>query len=152
MRTVEYQTILNHAAELAGRSRNKLPTEERAMLRGYLAAYLTTLWTAEAWPELMVLEECAVANRQIDRREGRRMVSGYSGTYAIPSGVDSGTVPLDLSRTPASVTLTVSAPSNTQNLFATLVDGTLSKTGFDFTLSGITDQTGYILNFEVVFQ
>lgn len=152
MRTVEFQHILNHAAELAGRARGKILAEERTMLRAYLAAYLRTLWTAEAWPETLLLEERDVVDRVIDRTEGRRMVGSYTGSYAIPAGVDHGTVTFDISRTPAAVLLSVSKPAEGLGIEANPVDETLTKTGFDFTLTGITDQEGYVLNYEVMFE
>ena len=82
---------------------------------------------------------------------GGRGASSYANTYALGNGVTSGSVvfPSALAFTPTSATLTVTKPAGGLDLFATLVAGTLSGTGFDFTLSGATDSTQYVLNYIV---
>lgn len=71
MRTVTFQAIIDTAGELAARTRENLPVEEYAMLRGFLTADLLDLWTAAPWPELIPdAEEIAVVNRVFSKREG----------------------------------------------------------------------------------
>ncbi len=52
MKTVIYNNVLFRAAELAGRTRDKLLTSESTMLLGFIAAELNVLWHSVAWPEL----------------------------------------------------------------------------------------------------
>lgn len=52
MKTVTYEQIKHLSAELAGRTRDNLPTSEATMLLTFHAAELPDIWTREAWPEL----------------------------------------------------------------------------------------------------
>lgn len=53
MKTVAYSDVLYRAAELAGRTRDKVPVSEALMLRGFLAAELAEVWNMHPWPELI---------------------------------------------------------------------------------------------------
>lgn len=71
MKTVTYQQIKNLATELAGRTRDKLPTKEATMLRAFFAAELVDIWNREAWPELVPdFEAITVASGTFSKREG----------------------------------------------------------------------------------
>lgn len=71
MRTCTYIQIQNLAAELAGRTRDKLPPSEATMLLGFIAVELDQLWNSQAWPELNPdIEAITVTNRQFSKREG----------------------------------------------------------------------------------
>jgi len=71
-----------------------------------------------------------------------------SGVYDIAAGAEGGSVTgLGLSFTPSTAILTVEKPDGGLNLSASLVSGTLSADGFDFTLSGMTDSEGYKLSY-----
>ncbi len=75
-----------------------------------------------------------------------------TGRYAIPNGVDSGSVTFALHRTPQQLlSLEVIKPSGGFNIQANYVSGTLSTTGFSFTLDGITDSTGYTLVYDLSY-
>jgi hypothetical protein len=74
------------------------------------------------------------------------------GLYSIPNGVDSGTVSsLALPLTPRRVYVSVRKPAGGYNIFACVVDGTLTTDGFQFNLSGQTDSTGYRLEYLILF-
>jgi len=53
MLTVAYNDVLFRAAELAGRTRDKIPPTEARMMQGYLAVDLQAVWNAHEWPELV---------------------------------------------------------------------------------------------------
>lgn len=72
-------------------------------------------------------------------------------TLDLGSGVDSGTVSgLGLSFTPAQVNAWVIKPSGGLNLTASVVTASITSTGFDFDLSGLTDSAGYVLAYEIL--
>ena len=74
--------------------------------------------------------------------------SWSSGVYDIAEGAEGGTVSgLDLDFTPSTAIVTVQKPEGGLNLTASVVDGTLSADGFEFTLSGMTDSDGYKLSY-----
>jgi hypothetical protein len=76
--------------------------------------------------------------------------TGVSGTFPIPNGVDNATVTLSISDFfPTFVICSVRKPANGLQLFACVVDGTLSQTAFTFYLNGVTDQVGYKLDYRV---
>jgi hypothetical protein len=68
-----------------------------------------------------------------------------TGSYAISSGVSSGTISTSFGFTPSCLVLTVTAPSNGLSLVATTM-GTPTSSGFSFLLNGITDSVSYVLN------
>src|SRR5438105_4551069 len=71
MKTVTYNDVLYRAAELAGRTRDKVPVSEAAMLRGFLAAELMEVWNVAAWPDLTENpEQVTVSDRSFSKREG----------------------------------------------------------------------------------
>ena len=56
MITVLYSDVLNQAAEVAGRTRDKLPVKEALMCQGFLATALREVWNGNyQWPELIRL-------------------------------------------------------------------------------------------------
>lgn len=78
------------------------------------------------------------------------VVTSYSSSYAIGSGVSSGTVSYaSFGSTPASVVLTVRAPAGGLNLFASVVAGSVTATSFDFALSADTDAATYMLDYSI---
>ena len=71
MKTTTFGDILNQAAELAQRTRDKLPVVEQTLLQGYLATDFETLFTSQCWPELIPdLYQPAMVNRQFSLNEG----------------------------------------------------------------------------------
>lgn len=74
-----------------------------------------------------------------------------NGQCAIGDASDSGSVTLGLSATPRRVFPFVQKPAGGLNLFASIVDGTLSATGFTFNLSGLTDSANYKLDYILIF-
>jgi hypothetical protein len=71
-----------------------------------------------------------------------------SGTFAIPSGVSTVTVTgLALAATPQQVIANVRKPANGYQMFAVVVDGTQSASGFTAHLSGLTNSASYRLDF-----
>jgi len=78
------------------------------------------------------------------------VISSYSSSYALGSGVSSGTVSYaSFGSTPASVVLTVRAPAGGLNLFASVVAGSVTATSFDFVLSADTDAATYMLDYSI---
>lgn len=74
------------------------------------------------------------------------------GQYAIPNGVDGGTVSgLILTGTPRRAFLFMQKPAGGFDMFASLVIGTLTATGFTFNLSGVTDSANYALEYLLLF-
>jgi hypothetical protein len=72
------------------------------------------------------------------------------GTFAIPDGADGGSVTdmavesgLSLRR----VFAKVRKPAGGLNMFANIVDGTITSDGFDFNLSGAADNANYVLDY-----
>lgn len=54
MITVAYLDVLNQAAEVAGRTRDKLPVKEALMCQGFFATALREIWNGQyQWPELI---------------------------------------------------------------------------------------------------
>lgn len=82
---------------------------------------------------------------------GGRPITSFSGTMALTNGATSGSVVYGtaLSYTPTAANLTVTKPAGGFDIFATIVAGTLSATGFDFTLSAAPDTSTYVLNYIV---
>lgn len=94
--------------------------------------------------------------REPDRRNLRPIVlagqsSSFSGTYPLGNGVEDGVVNFgrNLGYVPSVVTLSVSKPGGGFNIFATIVAGSASMTGFNFNLSAMTDSDQYVLNYMV---
>lgn len=59
------------AAELAGRTRDKIPVSEATILLGFIASDLLEIWNMQAWPELVPdPEQMAVTDRRIGKRLG----------------------------------------------------------------------------------
>jgi hypothetical protein len=52
MKTTTYLNILNQAAEMAGRTRDKIPSAEGLMLMNFLGMELASMWNRCCWPEL----------------------------------------------------------------------------------------------------
>lgn len=74
----------------------------------------------------------------------------FTGFYNIPAGVNSGQVTgLLLPFNPTEVRVTVAIPENGEFISAVVVVTSYSTDGFKFVLSGITDSTGYVLNYEI---
>jgi hypothetical protein len=72
-----YNDVLYHAAELAGRTRDKLPLAEAAMLRAFMAVHYRVIWRRAWWPESVVdPEEVAVTNRRFSKRAGTETEMG----------------------------------------------------------------------------
>lgn len=72
MITVAYSDVFNRAAELAGRTRDRVPTSEATMLQGYISIQLQDIWNRALWPELRpdpVLAEPDADNRQFSKNE-----------------------------------------------------------------------------------
>jgi hypothetical protein len=73
MKTVLYQDIQNQAAEVAGRTRDKIPVKEALMLQGFAATALREVWNGQyQWPELIpAILAVAVANGGFSKNEGQ---------------------------------------------------------------------------------
>lgn len=81
---------------------------------------------------------------------GGPTVRSYSGNYALANGAFDGIVTYSaLGWTPVAVNFTVTKPAGGLEIFATLVEGTLTATSFQFTLSAATDSADYVLNYIV---
>lgn len=79
-------------------------------------------------------------------------VNAGDGEFAIPNGADIGTVTgLALSLLPRRVFAVVRKPAGGLNLYASVVAGTISTDGFQFNLNGATDQTGYKLDYILLY-
>jgi hypothetical protein len=71
VKTTTYGDIKNLAAELAGRTRDNLPTSEATMLLAFFAMELPDVWNKEAWPELCDnLEAVDATGGVFSKREG----------------------------------------------------------------------------------
>lgn len=71
MKSVVYTDVLYRAAELAGRTRDKLPTSEATILQSSLAVDLADVWGKAAWPELTPAPvETAVVDQVFSKNEG----------------------------------------------------------------------------------
>ena len=74
-----------------------------------------------------------------------------NGVVDLALNVASGTVAgLNLPITPSTVILTVAKPADGLNIFAVLVEGSLTADGFAFELSAMTDSLGYKLNYTII--
>lgn len=74
------------------------------------------------------------------------------GAYTIPNGADTGSVTgLALTLTPRRVMVSVRKPVGGLNLFASVVDGSISTDGFNFTLNGQTDAGTYKLDYVLLY-
>lgn len=72
------------------------------------------------------------------------------GTMALGNGVESGSVTgLGLAFTPTIVLAWITRPAGGLNLTVSPVAGSFSADGFDFELNGLTDGSGYVLNYEL---
>lgn len=70
MKTVTYNDILYRAAEMAGRTRDKLPVSEATILRAALAVDLEDVWNKQCWPELIPDPvQVDVESQQFDKDE-----------------------------------------------------------------------------------
>lgn len=75
--------------------------------------------------------------------------SDVRGSVQIPLGASGGTVTgLNLNFTPRIPTLTVSGPTNGLVMTAN-VQGDMTTDGFTYVLSGVTDSSEYVLNYEL---
>lgn len=92
-----------------------------------------------------VTETAPVESIQVD---GGNNLSA-TGTMSLGSGVDSGEVNnLVLGFTPGLALLTIIKPAGGENLYASVVDGSLSSAGFRFEIGpGETDSDGYKLHY-----
>lgn len=71
MKTTTGQDILNQAAELAQRTRDKIPQSEQVMLQGFIATEFQSLLDSQSWPELIpAVFNVTAANRQFSKNEG----------------------------------------------------------------------------------
>ena len=71
MKTTTFGDILYQAAELAQRTRDKLPGQEQISVQGFLATEFQLLFTSQAWPELIpAIVAVAPANRMFSKNEG----------------------------------------------------------------------------------
>jgi len=83
---------------------------------------------------------------------GGSLANTGGGTYALGNGVDSGTVSFNFGGVvPLSIVLTVQKPAGGLTLVASL-NGPARADGFDFSLTGATDATGYSLHWEATLQ
>ena len=74
----------------------------------------------------------------------------FSGSLALGVGATGGTVVgLNLGFTPRVAILTVNAPLNGLQMFASMVQGTLTVDGFTFVISGMTDNDQYSVSYEI---
>lgn len=82
---------------------------------------------------------------------GGRPTSTYSGSIALANGQLDGSVLFTtaLSYTPTIANLTISKPAGGFDIFGTLVVGSLTGAGFDFTLSAAPDSDNYKLHYIV---
>ena len=84
----------------------------------------------------------------------RKMVEDReAGVLTLASGVSSGSVVFDgtWADAPVRTRVSVAAPDGGDILFANVVDGTVTSTGFDFQLSAETPAAGYTLHFVCKF-
>lgn len=72
MKTTTFQDILNQAAEFAQRTRDQIPPQEYVSLQGMLATEFETLFTAQAWPELIppFWNNANIVNQMFSKNEG----------------------------------------------------------------------------------
>jgi hypothetical protein len=83
MLTVAYNDVLFRAAELAGRTRDKIPLSEATMMQGFFAVDLQAVWNAHEWPELRPDPYAfSPLNRQISKQEDQTAIvlTGTVGT------------------------------------------------------------------------
>lgn len=92
MKTVVYSEVLERAAELASRTRDKIPPSEALMLQGFLAVELQMVWNKEAWPELVPPPwQASVTEGAFSKRE-RSLVPGYAAPPYDPENPEIGDV------------------------------------------------------------
>ena len=73
------------------------------------------------------------------------------GTRNISNGADIGAITLlGMSSTPRRAFAWVRKPVGGLDIWANIVDGTLSYDGFQFTLSGQTDSASYLLDYMIL--
>lgn len=71
MKTITYLTVLQRAAERAGKPREAIPTTDALMLRGYLTDALRHYWEAHPWCCLVpALAAVALTGRVFSKAEG----------------------------------------------------------------------------------
>lgn len=91
MKTANYNDILYAAAELAGRTRDKLPPSEATMLKAYFAADLQNVWNKQPWNDLIPYPFYAVApnGRTFGLNEGNgNPLTGPGGLPALSGQVN----------------------------------------------------------------
>lgn len=83
--------------------------------------------------------------KQVEDRE--------AGTTTLAQGVSSGSVVFTETwdSAPERIWVSVESPDGGDVLFANVVDGTATSTGFDFQLSAETPATGYKLHYSCKF-
>jgi hypothetical protein len=88
MKTTTYGDIKNLAAELTGRTRDNLPTQEAAMLLAFAAVELPTLWNLQCWPELNPAPlQVSVTSRLFSKNEGEEdEIGDVLGVFAANPG------------------------------------------------------------------
>lgn len=80
------------------------------------------------------------------------MEDTMNGEFAIPLGAEVVTVTgLALPAVPVRVICTVAKPDDGYNIWATPVESSYSTDGFIAHLNGVTDTTGYVLNYILIF-
>lgn len=79
-------------------------------------------------------------------------ISGvFSGEYSLPAGQVSGSVTgLALGFTPVRVMVVIRKPAGGYQLWASIVDGSLTTDGFDFELSGPPPDGSYVLDYMIL--
>lgn len=72
----------------------------------------------------------------------------FSGTFAIGNATNTGTVTgIGLTFTPSRAIAVIRKQSGALNIFATVIDSTVTTDGFQFVLSSNTDSAAYLLDF-----
>jgi hypothetical protein len=103
MKTVPYDTVLRHAAELAGypyedgSGKVLLSTEDEARFRGFVGHSIRSAWTAAPWPETCIVEQRTFAPRYDATRAyaaGDVVWDPLNGEYAVAlKSIPAGTSP-----------------------------------------------------------
>lgn len=87
-----------------------------------------------------------------DSQEGNPFENSGDGEYAIPNGADIGSVTgLALGIVPRRVFVAVRKPAGGLNLSASVVAGSITTGGFNFTLSGQVDSGNYKLDYVLLY-
>lgn len=76
-----------------------------------------------------------------------RVPDRESGTHDIEAGQDYGAVTAVFGGVPDRIRLTVEAPADSPSMFASLVAGTITDSGFEFYLSSAPESAGYKLHY-----